>query len=174
MKKQSVLIISLGVVVVLVVVTGQLFFSKKADVQLSTSEPQALISIQEEKSTPFPTVIHTITPVVVTGGPSPTPPKRSGDVVAILDFGNNQQIRDLVYAQNALEALQELVKGRSLAITVKEYKYGKLVEKIGDKANDSEHFWAYYVNGELGNVAGDKFIVHPKDAVQWKYEKVNK
>lgn len=156
MKKQSILIIS-GVIILLVVIAaGQYFLNKKTNIQDVGSTPQIARSLEQSKAS---------------GIKTPTPVISTGDISVTLDFGNGAPITGMVYAQNALAALKEIAKARSLEVSVKEFKYGSLIEKIGDTASTKDSYWAYYVNGQLGNVAGDKFIIHPKDTVVWKFEK---
>ena len=157
MKNKNILIVLVSVVTLGVIGAGQYFINKKADIQIPVSSPQAVITIEQSKS-----------------GSKTPPAVLTGDISVTLDFGKGTPIQGMVYAQNAFAALKEIAKSKSLGISVKEYKYGSLVEKIGEAAGTSENFWAYYVNGKLGNVASDKFIIHPQDIIVWKYEKVNK
>lgn len=159
MKKQTMFLVILGFIVLIIVIAGQLLVGKQAEVSVSPSTPQALVTLESGSGS----------------GSSPVPTaKIQGDVSVTLDFGNGNVVSEKVYAQNAFMALSQLSSGRGYTVSTKDFKYGRLVEKIDDKANNSSFFWSYRVNGKLGQVASDKYIVHPNDTVEWKYEKVNK
>ncbi len=100
-----------------------------------------------------------------------TPVTAAGEKVNI-DFGGGKLITARVESANAYEALVKAAKINNLQIERKEYKFGSLVTKIGDKANNNSFAWIYYVNGKTGQFSAEKFIVHPQDTVDWKYEKV--
>ncbi len=102
---------------------------------------------------------------------STTPITAAGEKVNI-DFGGGKIITTQVESANAYEALVKAAKINNLQIEHKEYKFGSLVTKIGDKANSNSFVWIYYVNGKTGQFSAEKFIVHPQDVVDWKYEKV--
>ncbi|OGG22170.1 hypothetical protein A3D03_02620 [Candidatus Gottesmanbacteria bacterium RIFCSPHIGHO2_02_FULL_40_13] len=103
--------------------------------------------------------------------PSSTPVTAAREKVNI-DFGGGKIITTQVESTNAYEALLKAAKINNLQIERKEYKFGSLVTKIGDKENNSSFAWIYYVNGKTGQFSAEKFIIHPQDVVDWKYEKI--
>ncbi len=99
------------------------------------------------------------------------PPKLTGEKVNI-DFGGGKIISSQVESINAYDALLKAAKINNMKVESKEYKFGSIVTQIGDKANNSTFAWIYYVNGKTGQFSAEKFIVHPQDIVDWKYEKL--
>lgn len=89
-----------------------------------------------------------------------------------IDFGQGKLITAEVESTNAYEALLKAAKINNLQIEHQEFKFGSLVTKIGDKSNNSSFAWIYYVNGKTGQFSAEKFIIHPEDVVDWKYEKI--
>lgn len=100
-----------------------------------------------------------------------TPKIAAGEKVNI-DFGGGKVMTAQVESANAYEALVKAAKINNIQIERKEYKFGSLVTKIGEKANNNSFAWIYYVNGKTGQFSAEKFIVHPQDVVDWKYEKL--
>ncbi|MBI3955569.1 DUF4430 domain-containing protein [Candidatus Gottesmanbacteria bacterium] len=98
-------------------------------------------------------------------------PKLLGEKVNI-DFGGGKIITTEVESTNAYDALLKAAKLNNLKVESKEYKFGSIVTQIGDKANNSTFAWIYYVNGKTGQFSAEKFIVHPQDIVDWKFEKL--
>lgn len=88
-----------------------------------------------------------------------------------IDFGNGQKLNGQVFIQNAYQALLKIAKDNNMTVEVKQYKYGVLVTKVGNIANTQNSAWMYTVNGKPGQIAADRFIVHPGDLVEWKFSK---
>ncbi len=57
-------------------------------------------------------------------------------------------------------------------VKTKKYDFGLMVEEIDGTASSDTYFWSYLVNGQMGNVASDKYILKDKDVVEWKYTKI--
>lgn len=72
--------------------------------------------------------------------------------------------------QNALESLSLLAQEKKWQITVKEAKYGKIVERIGEVVNGDGKKWVYTVNGKPSVIASDRYLVKPGDIIEWKYQ----
>lgn len=89
----------------------------------------------------------------------------------IIDFGNGQKLTGEATTQNAYQALVKVAKDNNLLVKVKEYKYGVMVEKIGDTAGTQNSAWMYSVNGKPGQIAADRYIIYPGDKVEWKFTK---
>lgn len=88
-----------------------------------------------------------------------------------IDFGNGKKISEKVYTQNAYQALVDAAKQNNLAVTVKQYKYGVMVIKVGDTANAPNSAWMYSVNGKQGQIAADRYVIYPGDKVEWTFSK---
>lgn len=69
-------------------------------------------------------------------------------------------------------ALEKLAGEKGWEIVTKDYDFGKLVEAIGGTANSQDKAWIFYVNGQAGDKASDKFTLAAGDKVEWKYEAV--
>lgn len=95
------------------------------------------------------------------------------EVAVIVDFGNGRKIEGGVEAVNAYEALKNLAKKRDIIVSVKQYKFGVLVETIDDLTNSNVAAWGYSVNGKIGQIAADYHLVNPSDTVLWEYKRIN-
>lgn len=104
---------------------------------------------------------------------TPTLALQKKEIAVIVDFGNGRRIEGAVSATNAYEALSTLTRARDIAITVKEYKFGVLVESIDDLKNTNVSAWSYSVNGKPGQIAADRQLVNSKDTVTWEYKRIN-
>ncbi len=98
---------------------------------------------------------------------------RQQQVTVSIDFGDTKRMYGDIRASTALDALKEAVKRDNLALSGKQYDFGFLVEKIGDRANTKEKAWIYFVNGAAGDVASDKKTLAAGDMVEWRYVKPN-
>lgn len=72
----------------------------------------------------------------------------------------------------ALAALEKAAEENNWEISVKDFSFGKLVEAVAGVANNESMAWIFYVNGEAGDKASDRFEVKAGDRVEWKYEAV--
>ncbi|MBI3380186.1 DUF4430 domain-containing protein [Candidatus Gottesmanbacteria bacterium] len=88
-----------------------------------------------------------------------------------IDFGNGQKVTGQAITQNAYQSLVKVAKDNNMKVEVKQYKYGVMVTKVGDVANSPNSAWMYAVNGKPGQIAADRYIVHPGDKVEWKFTK---
>ena len=95
------------------------------------------------------------------------------EVAVIVDFGNGRKIEGGVEAVNAYEALANLAIKRDIIVSVKQYKFGVLVETIDDLTNSNVAAWGYSVNGKIGQIAADHHLVNPSDTVLWEYKRIN-
>lgn len=57
-------------------------------------------------------------------------------------------------------------------VTTKTYDFGLMVESINGIKNGAENFWSYSINGKMGSIAADKFILKDGDKVEWKFTKI--
>lgn len=97
--------------------------------------------------------------------------KQTSRVTVSIDFGTTAKTYRDIDASTAFDALKESVKRDNITLSGKQYDFGYLVERIGDKTNTKEKSWLYFVNGTAGDVASDKKILNPGDRVEWKYVK---
>lgn len=91
--------------------------------------------------------------------------------ILVIDFGNGRRITGQASSQTAYQALVKVAKDNNMNVEVKQYKYGVMVTKIGDIANTQSSGWMFAVNGKPGQIAADRFVVHPGDNVEWKFTK---
>lgn len=152
MKKQTQILISVLVIVLVIVGIGQVVLRSRENVSVPTFQVRS----------PF-------IPAEPTSFLSPSPV--SQDVAVSIDFGDGQKVTSKTQASNAYQTLVNIGKEKGFAIEVQQYKYGVMVTGIGDKKGTSELFWFYKVNGKGGEVASDRFIIHPGDTVEWIYTK---
>ena len=104
---------------------------------------------------------------------TPTVHLAQKEIAVIVDFGNGRKIEGGVEAVNAYEALANLAKMRDIIVSVKQYKFGVLVETIDDLTNSNVAAWGYSVNGKIGQIAADYHLVNPSDTVLWEYKRIN-
>lgn len=91
-----------------------------------------------------------------------------------IDFGDGKiATYSATQAQTALGALEEVTKNNKLTLVVKEFSFGKLVQKIDNRENTKELAWIYFVNGKSGNVGADQYKMSNGDKIEWKYVKPN-
>jgi len=68
--------------------------------------------------------------------------------------------------RSALDLLKEKAE-----IQTQDSSLGAFVTTINGTANSEDHFWMFYVNGELAPTAADQFITKDGDKIEWRYEK---
>jgi hypothetical protein len=178
MKNQTKFFILLGLFLLIVVFAVQWMTSnKQVELQVPPSKSQAVVTIAESgvpiKARTNPTGTQNTGQNTNTAKDAPTSPVEK-TIRASINFSNGKKYEGLVFAQNAFEALQEIAKVQNFTVVTKDYKYGKMVEKIADTASDAQNFWSYSVNGKMGNVSGSMYVLHPNDTVEWVYTKINK
>lgn len=102
----------------------------------------------------------------------------TGEVKLILDFGD---ARVTTYTLEfcppcggltVFDLLQQIAKENNLALTKEGSDFGVMVKSIGDKENSQDHFWLYYINDKMAEVAADQYQLKDNDLVEWKYEKL--
>ena len=49
---------------------------------------------------------------------------------------------------------------------------GSFVTEINGTTNTDDHFWMFYVNGELAPVASDQYQTKNGDKIEWRYEAI--
>lgn len=151
MKRQKEILLSLFIIVILAVVAGQFILQKQPNLDLK--------SILDRKAFVPESTSSAKAPVAV-------------EQTVSIDFGEGKKISGNVMAQTAYDALKKISDEKKLAVGFKQYKYGLMVEKIGETANSSGFSWMYYVNNKAGQIAADRFVVYAGDKVEWRYEKI--
>lgn len=75
----------------------------------------------------------------------------------------------------ALDLLTYVAQKNSIELKTKDYgEMGTLVESIGAVTNGTDNkYWAYYVNGALGQVAADQYQLKAGDVIEFRFEKSN-
>lgn len=150
MKKQKNIVLVIFAGILLVVAASNLFLKE---------QPNLSIKNILDRSEFIPkSVSSTITPAIL-------------EQTLSIDFGDGSKISEKVTAQTAYDALQKTASKKNLILEFKEYKYGLMVEKIGQKQNSNDSAWMYSVNGKPGQIAADRYVVYPGDKIEWKYEK---
>lgn len=147
LKKQSIILIGVLAVVFVLVFLGQLVIYKQANISLPTFKARELPTLEISS-------------------------KSEESITVDVDFNDGNKLSGEVEAGSVYEALERLAKKNGIKVEAKQYKYGLLVEKIGQKQNSKDFFWSYSVNGKVGNIACDRYLVYPGDRVEWKYSKI--
>lgn len=70
--------------------------------------------------------------------------------------------------KNALELLKSKAE-----VKTQDSSIGIFVISINGVANSEDHFWMFYVNGELGSVAADQYTTKSSDKIEWRYNQFN-
>lgn len=72
---------------------------------------------------------------------------------------------------SVLEATKEVALANGLSFDSKDYgEMGVLITKIGAKENGQDNnYWQFWVNKEQPQVAADKYLLQPKDILEWKF-----
>jgi hypothetical protein len=48
--------------------------------------------------------------------------------------------------------------------------FGVFVNSIDGVSNSDSKYWIYYVNGQIGEVAADKYVTKEGDEIEWRYQ----
>lgn len=150
MKKQSSILLTILLVVILLVGIGQYQLSRQGSITFPFSIKERILKL--DQSPPTPSVVASF-------------------VTISIDFGKGKKLEEKVEAKTVYEALKQVAEKKGLQLDAKQYKYGLLVEKIGASANSADSGWMYWVNGKAGQIASDRFQVKPQDTIEWKYER---
>lgn len=148
MKKQTKILAVILFVIVAVVIGSQIYLKKQPEVNLPS-----------EGKTTFNSKIDLKTP---------SPPDKNMVTVS-LDFGDGKKISSNLFAQTAFDALEKIAKENNLVVLKKDYKFGVMVNKVGEKTGGGDYNWMFYVNGKASNLAGDRHVVSPGDKIEWKF-----
>ncbi len=75
--------------------------------------------------------------------------------VIVLDGAESQTVLGVLQAHNQVE--------------MKTSAMGAFVVAIDSIRNGGDAYWLYSVNGEMGQVASDRFLTRPGDTVRWHF-----
>ena len=94
--------------------------------------------------------------------------KLEGEITATLaiDFGNGNKYSTVITENNEIE-IESTYWESFDSIVVDCITYNSI-----RYASDSNHYWAYYVNGEAGMQGADKQIIENNDLIEWKFEEI--
>lgn len=151
MKKQTVYLILILVVITGIILYTQSLFVKKQDIRQNGTSQERQYSVEEG----------------ALGGES-----SERTVKVTVDFGDKEPFVSNVEAKNAYEAIAKVAQGKKWKLSTREYTYGLMAVEVGEKKNGDSGYWAYYVNGKPGPIAADRYIIHPGDNVEWKFGKI--
>lgn len=76
-------------------------------------------------------------------------------LVIVLDGAESQTVLGVLQAHNQVE--------------MKTSAMGAFVVAIDSIRNGGDAYWLYSVNGEMGQVASDRFLTRPGDTVRWHF-----
>jgi LAS superfamily LD-carboxypeptidase LdcB len=71
--------------------------------------------------------------------------------------------------QTAYSLLTAAAEDKNLDLQTQEYDFGVFVKSINGYESTADKAWIYFVNGESGTIAADKYKLAPGDKVEWKY-----
>lgn len=154
MKKQKFILIISLIIVIVIIVVGQLILKKQPNLTFQNFLDRVIVP-----NAISPTISPTFVPVKKT-------------ISVSIDFGNGQVISEELLSQTVYSTLKTIAKDKNFSLEVKQYKFGNLVTKIGDKESNDKFGWIYLVNGKLGQIAADRYVVYPGDKIEWKYSKL--
>ncbi len=94
---------------------------------------------------------------------------KENQISAILKLNTLGNIKQSDYTGLEITALDLLKKYHIVNTTSSEY--GEFVDCIDNICSNSNHYWMYYVNGNLSSVGAGLYQVKDKDIVEFVYEK---
>ncbi len=71
-------------------------------------------------------------------------------------------------SKNALELLK-----RNHRVETKDSSFGVFVTSIDGVAQTDQSAWLYYVDGQIGQEAADKFVTSDNQTIEWRYENLS-
>lgn len=93
-----------------------------------------------------------------------------GQVRVIIDFGQGKTLTGDLNAKTVFDGVNTLSQKNDLSFEYKKFKYGVLINKIGDKENSGNSGWVFSVNGASSTIAADRYVVNPGDIITWEYK----
>lgn len=65
----------------------------------------------------------------------------------------------------------ELLKTRA-TIETQDFSVGIYVTSINGVQNSQDHYWMFYLNGELSSVGADQYVTKSSDKIEWRYNQI--
>lgn len=96
-------------------------------------------------------------------------------VSLVLNYGNAEEVsyeQSIKPGTSAIDLLNEVSAANNIAVEYQEFEFGRFVQKIGDTAGDSSHYWGFYVNGSMADVGADAYILNDGDSIAFKYSEM--
>jgi len=69
--------------------------------------------------------------------------------------------------KSALDLLKDKAK-----VETTDSSFGSFVVSINGTSNSADHFWMFYVNGNLASTGADQYQTKEGDKIEWRYEKL--
>lgn len=148
MKNQTKILLAVLVAIITIVVGSQTYLKK---------QPETTLPVESKTVFNSEAALKTL------------PPPDKDTIIVSLDFGDGKKISSNLFAQTAFDALEKIAKEKNLELVKKDYKFGIMVNKVGNKESGGDHSWMFYVNGKASNLASDRHIVNPGDKIEWKF-----
>ena len=141
------------VIVTIIAVIGIVYAFKQKPVLAPTNSINQTQNSDQSQSSATPNTGTSVKPSdgQVTPEPAPT---------GVIEYQG-------VAGKNALELLK-----LKHTVDLKQYSYGSFVNSIDGIVPDSKHFWAFYINGQFGQVASDKYITKSSDTIKWELDAI--
>lgn len=98
-----------------------------------------------------------------------------GQVELVLDFGEGKissYSARIDERKTVLEILSQIAQENNFSLESKDSDFGVFIEEISGVKNSQDHFWMYYVNGQMAEVSADQYQLQHDDVVEWKYEEI--
>ncbi len=69
---------------------------------------------------------------------------------------------------SALNLLREKYR-----VETQSFATGEFVKSINGVAPDTNHYWAYFVNGQQSTVSASQYITKDGESIEWKLEQIS-
>lgn len=97
---------------------------------------------------------------------------QSENTQIVLDFGNGETLsRSQAFqrGETAYSILASLTDENDISMKVQQYDFGIFISSINGYESSPNKAWIYFVNGDSGSVAADKYFLEPGDLIEWRY-----
>jgi len=89
-----------------------------------------------------------------------------------IDDGKSEALvfnEEVAQDTTAMSLLEKSAQENNIELEYQQFDFGKFVQKIGETAGDSVHYWGFYVNGAMAEVGADSYVLKADDKVEFKY-----
>lgn len=80
-------------------------------------------------------------------------------------------VQTFAYEGENGKTAMDLLKSKAKVETT-DSSFGSFVVSINAVPNSTDHFWMFYVNGELASTGADQYQTKEGDKIEWRYEKL--